>query len=164
MLQFRDLLTWVWVARGLGCGAVLVSGNELRLALRAGFDPKRCIFNGNGKLVEDLVLAAQRGVFLWMLTVNSIWSTSSPCHAVTTKPGWVSFSPSFSYVRSFLIIYTCLGLQILMCVSFPLPLFSLLSYLCMPECCILDCYRYLGVCVCELVCVKWMGCMYIYIM
>ncbi|KAH0931393.1 hypothetical protein HID58_008510 [Brassica napus] len=25
--------------RGLGCGAVLVSGNELRLALRAGFDP-----------------------------------------------------------------------------------------------------------------------------
>lgn len=27
--------------RGLGCGAVLVSGNELRLALRAGFDAKR---------------------------------------------------------------------------------------------------------------------------
>lgn len=27
--------------RGLGCGAVLVSGNELRLALRAGFDPTR---------------------------------------------------------------------------------------------------------------------------
>ncbi|KAJ4834417.1 Diaminopimelate decarboxylase 2, chloroplastic [Turnera subulata] len=50
--------------RGLGCGAVLVSGNELRLALRAGFDPKRCIFNGNGKLLEDLVLAAQEGVFV----------------------------------------------------------------------------------------------------
>jgi diaminopimelate decarboxylase len=28
--------------RGLGCGAVLVSGNELRLALHAGFDPTRC--------------------------------------------------------------------------------------------------------------------------
>lgn len=27
--------------RSLGCGAVLVSGNELRLALRAGFDPTR---------------------------------------------------------------------------------------------------------------------------
>lgn len=26
---------------GLGCGAVLVSGNELRLALRAGFDPAK---------------------------------------------------------------------------------------------------------------------------
>ena len=27
---------------GLGSGAVLVSGNELRLALAAGFDPTRC--------------------------------------------------------------------------------------------------------------------------
>jgi diaminopimelate decarboxylase len=27
--------------KGLGCGAVLVSGNELRLVLRAGFDPSR---------------------------------------------------------------------------------------------------------------------------
>uniref|UniRef100_A0A7N0T0W2 diaminopimelate decarboxylase n=1 Tax=Kalanchoe fedtschenkoi TaxID=63787 RepID=A0A7N0T0W2_KALFE len=50
--------------RGLGCGAVLVSGNELRLALRAGFDPTKCIFNGNGKLLEDLVLAALEGVFV----------------------------------------------------------------------------------------------------
>ncbi|WCJ38133.1 Diaminopimelate decarboxylase 1 chloroplastic [Euphorbia peplus] len=50
--------------RMLGCGAVLVSGNELRLALRAGFDPTKCIFNGNGKLLEDLVLAAQEGVFV----------------------------------------------------------------------------------------------------
>ncbi|KAI3769737.1 hypothetical protein L6452_00850 [Arctium lappa] len=50
--------------RSLGCGAVLVSGNELRLALRAGFDPTRCIFNGNGKQLEDLVLAAQEGVFV----------------------------------------------------------------------------------------------------
>ncbi|EOA36884.1 hypothetical protein CARUB_v10008967mg [Capsella rubella] len=50
--------------RSLGCGAVLVSGNELRLALRAGFDPTKCIFNGNGKLLEDLVLAAQEGVFV----------------------------------------------------------------------------------------------------
>ncbi|WZZ91521.1 diaminopimelate decarboxylase 2, chloroplastic-like [Brassica napus] len=50
--------------RSKGCGAVLVSGNELRLALIAGFDPTKCIFNGNGKLLEDLVLAAQEGVFV----------------------------------------------------------------------------------------------------
>ncbi|KAK9677837.1 hypothetical protein RND81_11G170500 [Saponaria officinalis] len=50
--------------RTLGCGAVLVSGNELRLALAAGFDPTKCIFNGNGKLLEDLVLAAESGVFV----------------------------------------------------------------------------------------------------
>ncbi|GMP82015.1 hypothetical protein CsSME_00036506 [Camellia sinensis var. sinensis] len=29
--------------RKLGCGAVLVSGNELRLVLHAGFDPTRCL-------------------------------------------------------------------------------------------------------------------------
>ncbi|KAL6007150.1 Diaminopimelate decarboxylase 2, chloroplastic [Asimina triloba] len=50
--------------RELGCGAVFVSGNELRLALRAGFDPQKCIFNGNGKLLEDLLLAAEEGVFV----------------------------------------------------------------------------------------------------
>uniref|UniRef100_A0A2P2J957 Uncharacterized protein MANES_04G073800 n=1 Tax=Rhizophora mucronata TaxID=61149 RepID=A0A2P2J957_RHIMU len=50
--------------RKLGCGAVLVSGNELKLAIHAGFDPTRCIFNGNGKTLEDLVLAAQEGVFV----------------------------------------------------------------------------------------------------
>ncbi|PIA33464.1 hypothetical protein AQUCO_04100118v1 [Aquilegia coerulea] len=50
--------------RTLGCGAVLVSGNELRLALHAGFDPTKCIFNGNGKLLEDLKLAAEAGVFV----------------------------------------------------------------------------------------------------
>ncbi|CAN6334797.1 unnamed protein product [Urochloa humidicola] len=50
--------------RELGCGAVLVSGNELRLALQAGFDPTRCIFNGNGKTLDDLKLAAESGVFV----------------------------------------------------------------------------------------------------
>ncbi|RZC83450.1 hypothetical protein C5167_046239 [Papaver somniferum] len=50
--------------RKLGCGAVLVSGNELRLALKAGYDPTKCIFNGNGKLLDDLVLAVQEGVFV----------------------------------------------------------------------------------------------------
>ncbi|MFQ6649206.1 hypothetical protein Gotur_022571 [Gossypium turneri] len=86
--------------RKLGCGAVLVSGNELKLALHAGFDPTKgrtiytvlspvgllspdsvesltgftkwelsptmpkCIFNGNGKILEDLILAAQEGVFV----------------------------------------------------------------------------------------------------
>ncbi|CAK9139069.1 unnamed protein product [Ilex paraguariensis] len=66
--------------RKLGCGAGLVSGNELtlahrtgfnptsgnklRLAHRVGFNPTRCIFNGNGKTLEDLVLASQEGVFV----------------------------------------------------------------------------------------------------
>jgi diaminopimelate decarboxylase len=50
--------------QGLGSGAVLVSGNELRLATRAGFDPRRTIFNGNGKLPEELELAVELGVLV----------------------------------------------------------------------------------------------------
>lgn len=34
--------------RELGSGAVLVSGNELRLAMMAGFDPTRCAPNAMG--------------------------------------------------------------------------------------------------------------------
>jgi len=33
----------------MGCGAVLVSGNELRLAIESGFSPEKMVFNGNGK-------------------------------------------------------------------------------------------------------------------
>jgi diaminopimelate decarboxylase len=33
----------------LGSGAVLVSGNELKVALEAGFSPSKMVFNGNGK-------------------------------------------------------------------------------------------------------------------
>lgn len=47
--------------RELGSGAVLVSGNELRLALEAGFDPSKTVFNGNGKLPDDLVFAVKQG-------------------------------------------------------------------------------------------------------
>ena len=47
--------------KALGSGAVLVSGNELKMAIAAGFDPSRTILNGNGKLPWELELAAQAG-------------------------------------------------------------------------------------------------------
>lgn len=50
--------------RGLGSGAVLVSGNELALALEAGFDPARTIFNGNGKLPAELEAAVRAGALV----------------------------------------------------------------------------------------------------
>jgi diaminopimelate decarboxylase len=50
--------------RELGSGAVLVSGNELALAIRAGFDPTRTIFNGNGKRSFELEIAVQHGVMI----------------------------------------------------------------------------------------------------
>ncbi|CAI5498818.1 unnamed protein product [Closterium sp. Naga37s-1] len=49
---------------GAGSGAVLVSGNELRLALLAGFDPSRCVLNGNGKQQHELELAAEHGCLI----------------------------------------------------------------------------------------------------
>lgn len=49
---------------GLGSGAVLVSGNELRIALAAGFDPKRTVLNGNGKTIAELIFAAEHGVMI----------------------------------------------------------------------------------------------------
>ena len=52
----------------LGSGAVLVSGNELRMALAAGFDPGQMVLNGNGKTLPELILAAQHGV---MINVDS---------------------------------------------------------------------------------------------
>ncbi|KXZ55005.1 hypothetical protein GPECTOR_3g169 [Gonium pectorale] len=47
-----------------GSGAVLVSGNELKMAIAAGFDPSRTIFNGNGKLPWELELAVEKGVLI----------------------------------------------------------------------------------------------------
>ncbi|MEJ5308837.1 MAG: diaminopimelate decarboxylase [Anaerolineae bacterium] len=55
-------LTLLKLLRALGCGATLVSGNELRLALLAGFAPADMVFNGNGKRRDELALAVQHGV------------------------------------------------------------------------------------------------------
>ncbi|MGC9394607.1 MAG: diaminopimelate decarboxylase [Anaerolineae bacterium] len=57
-------LTLLKILRDLGCSATLVSGNELRLALLAGFPPRDMILNGNGKQRDELVLAVQHGVMV----------------------------------------------------------------------------------------------------
>lgn len=48
----------------LGSGAVLVSGNEIRVALRAGFSPTKMVFNGNGKSQDDLNLAVENNILV----------------------------------------------------------------------------------------------------
>lgn len=50
--------------RELGSGAVLVSGNELRLAQLAGFDMQKSVFNGNGKTPAELELAVRAGCLI----------------------------------------------------------------------------------------------------
>ena len=48
----------------LGCGAVLVSGNELKTAIQAGFSTNKMVFNGNGKMQQELDLAVENGVLV----------------------------------------------------------------------------------------------------
>ncbi len=47
-----------------GSWATLVSGNELKLALAAGFLPQQLIFNGNGKTLPELEFAIGQGVYV----------------------------------------------------------------------------------------------------
>ena len=63
-IKANNNLTILKHLRELGSGAVLVSGNELRIALAAGFDPKRTVLNGNGKTLTELILAAEHGVMI----------------------------------------------------------------------------------------------------
>jgi diaminopimelate decarboxylase len=47
---------------GLGLGADVASGGELRHVLRAGFAPERVVFTGPGKRDEELAAAVEAGV------------------------------------------------------------------------------------------------------
>ena len=51
------------ILAGEGAGASVVSGGELRAALKAGFDPKKITFDGPGKTDEEITLALRSGIF-----------------------------------------------------------------------------------------------------
>lgn len=51
------------VLAALGAGADVVSGMELRAAVRAGFDPGRIVFSGVGKSDAELGLGLEHGIF-----------------------------------------------------------------------------------------------------
>lgn len=53
----------------LGAGADVFSAGELHLALEAGMDPEKLLFNGSSKTPADLRLAVERGV---KVTVDSL--------------------------------------------------------------------------------------------
>ena len=42
----------------------MVSGNELQMALHAGFKPNQIVFNGNGKTLRELTFAVKEGVII----------------------------------------------------------------------------------------------------
>lgn len=63
-IKANNNLNIVKMFRDLGSGAVLVSGNELRLAKMAGMDMTKTVFNGNGKTHPELVLAVKSGCLI----------------------------------------------------------------------------------------------------
>ena len=65
----------------LGSGAVLVSGNELKMALAAGFLPTRTVFNGNGKTLSELTFAATHEV---IINIDSEFDLQHIQHAART--------------------------------------------------------------------------------
>jgi diaminopimelate decarboxylase len=67
----------------LGSWVTLVSGYELRLALAAGFDPSRTIFNGNGKTISEIELAVEREV---MINIDSDFDLEH-IHAISIRMG-----------------------------------------------------------------------------
>jgi diaminopimelate decarboxylase len=67
--------------REMGSGAALVSGNELRVALEAGFAPEHMVLNGNGKTVREIALAADHGV---MINVDSEFDVENIERAAST--------------------------------------------------------------------------------
>jgi diaminopimelate decarboxylase len=50
------------ILAGLGAGADIVSGGELRAALRAGFPPDRIVFSGVGKTDPEIALGVEQGI------------------------------------------------------------------------------------------------------
>src|SRR5512134_204934 len=50
---------------GLGAGADIVSGGELRAALRAGFPAERIVFAGVGKTDAEIALGLEHGIGEW---------------------------------------------------------------------------------------------------
>jgi len=47
----------------LGSGFDIVSEGELRRAMRAGADPKKCVFAGVGKSTAEIEFALKQGVY-----------------------------------------------------------------------------------------------------
>ena len=53
-----------------GCTGVTVSGREIQLAIQAGIEPTKIIFNGNGKTMWELELAARNDC---LINVDSLF-------------------------------------------------------------------------------------------
>ena len=51
------------IIKGYGLGADCVSGNEVKLAVRSGFDPQKIVYAGVGKSDKEIKAALRAGIF-----------------------------------------------------------------------------------------------------
>ncbi len=49
--------------KGYGLGADCVSGNEVKLAVKSGFDPQKIVYAGVGKSDKEIKAALKAGIF-----------------------------------------------------------------------------------------------------
>lgn len=67
------------VIRNNGCSVTLVSGFELQLALRVGFEPSTMVLNGNGKQEWEIELAVRHGCLLNIDSLFNLEQTTQVC-------------------------------------------------------------------------------------
>lgn len=61
-LKANSSLALLRILSGLGAGADIVSGMEMKAALRAGFPAQRVVFSGVGKTDEEMTLGVEAGI------------------------------------------------------------------------------------------------------
>lgn len=67
------------IMKDLGCSVTLVSGMELQLALRLGFQPNSIVLNGNGKQLWEIELAIHHGCILNIDSEFNLTHTLEAC-------------------------------------------------------------------------------------
>lgn len=71
--------TLVGIMKSLGCSLTLVSGFELKLALKLGFTPEHMVLNGNGKELWEIELAVINGCLLNIDSMFNLQQTITVC-------------------------------------------------------------------------------------
>ncbi|XP_046546225.1 diaminopimelate decarboxylase 1, chloroplastic-like [Haliotis rubra] len=71
------------IVRSMECSVSLVSGMELKMALKLGFDPRLIVFNGNGKHDWERVMAITEGCLINVDSTFDLMHTMRICQKLT---------------------------------------------------------------------------------
>ena len=72
------------IMKEMGCSVTLVSGMELKLALKLGFPPNLIVLNGNGKQQWEIELAVHHGCLLNIDSHFNLRQTVEACDKLGT--------------------------------------------------------------------------------